>query len=539
MAVDNEQQTESYASIDLVRALELLAEKDEQLSALLHRVRQLEKMVFGPRSAKRQTEIDPSQLLPFPNLQELFEGVVARAEERAEQARQSEVAAPKPKRGKPKRRSLDADIPDHFPRHRRAKKLTEAECACGCGGHLKEFREEVARRIEKISLYYVDERVTTYYACSDCECVISVAPDQDQVVEGGILGPNVIAELAQQRFDNHVPYHRLEREFARAGLPVSRTVIGRSVLKAGELLLPIYQQIRSEVLGAYLVQIDDTPVVVRNGNGKGRQQGRIWVYRNPATGSVFFDFRMDRSSDGPRKVIGNFRGFIQGDAYSGHDFLFVDTFDRIELGCWAHVVRKFRDARDSDKRLAAEFDLLFALLNRIEHECRAMPPPQRFMHRVLHARPVLKEIKDWLDVRHLEVLPKSPMGRAIAYARNHWQALTNYLLDGRITDITNNGAERALRRVALGRKNWMHIGIEDAGQPAVVLMSVMQSCVEQGVNTLDYLRDVLVRVSQPGSASELSSLTPAGWQRSREAEQRVAESRSAITRVVQSLSYTS
>jgi transposase len=539
MAVDNEQQAEGYASVDLVRALELLAEKDEQLSALLHRVQQLEKMMFGPRSAKRQGPIDPAEFLPFPNLKELLEGVVARAEERAEEARQNEQAAPKPKRGDPKRRSLDADIPDHFPRHRRTKKLTEAECACGCGGHMNEVREEVARRIEKISLYYVDERVTTYYACSDCQRMVSVAPEQDQVVEGGILGPNVIAELAQQRFGNHVPYHRLEREFAQAGLPVSRTVIGRSVLKAGELLLPIYQQIQREVLGAYLVQIDDTPVVVRNGNDKGRQQGRIWVYRDTESGNVFFDFRMDRSSDGPRNVIGDFHGFIQGDAYSGHDFLFVDNFDRIELGCWAHVVRKFRDARDSDKKLAAEFDLLFALLNRIEHECRAMPPPQRFMHRVQYARPVLKEIEDWLDARQVAVLPKSPMGRAIAYARNHWQALTNYLLDGRIADITNNGAERALRRVALGRKNWMHIGIEDAGQPAVVLMSVMQSCVEQGVNTTQYLRDVLIRVSQTGSSSELSSLTPAAWKRSRDAEQRVAESRAAITRVVQSLSYTS
>jgi transposase len=535
--VDNEQQTEDYASIDLVRALELLAEKDEQLSALLHRVRQLEKMVFGPRSAKRQTEIDPSQILPFPNLQELFEGVVARAKERAEDAQQTEEAAPKPERGRPKRRSLDTDIPDHFPRHRRTKKPTEAECACGCGGRLNEVREEVARRVEKLSLYYVDERVTTYYACSGCQRMVSAAPEQDQVVEGGILGPSAIADLAYQRFGNHVPYHRLEREFAQAGLPISRTVIGRSVLKAGELLLPIYEQIRSEVLGAYLVQIDDTPVVVRNGNGKGRRQGRIWVYRTPATGSVFFDFRMDRSSDGPRKVIGRFRGFIQGDAYSGHDFLFVDTCYRIELGCWAHVVRKFRDARDSDKRLAAEFDVLFALLNRIEQECRAMPPPQRFMHRLLHARPVLEEIEDWLDARQVEVLPKSPMGRAIQYARNHWQALTNYLLDGRIADITNNGAERALRRVALGRKNWMHIGTEDAGQPAVVLMSVLQSCVEQGVNAMEYLRDVLVRISQPGSAAELSSLTPAGWKRNRDAEQRVAENRAAIGRVVQSLSY--
>jgi len=150
--------------------------------------------------------------------------------------------------------------------------------------------------------------------------------------------------------------------------------------------------------------------------------------------------------------------------------------------------------------LAAEFDTLFALLQQVEVEAKAMSPPERFWHRVKHARPVLAEFEDWLDARSTTVAPKSPMGGAIAYARNNWVPLTNYLCDGRITDITNNAAERALRRVALGRKNWMHIGIEDAGKPAVVLMSILQTCAEQGVNAVEYLRDVLVRVSQPGSA---------------------------------------
>jgi transposase len=152
---------------------------------------------------------------------------------------------------------------------------------------------------------------------------------------------------------------------------------------------------------------------------------------------------------------------------------------------------------------------------------------------------VLAEIKDWLDVRSMSVLLKSPIGSAISYARNHWTALTNYLLDGRIVDITNNGAERALRRVAVGRKNWMYVGIEDAGRPAVVLMSILQSCVEQDVNAVEYLRDVLARINKPGSSNDLSELTPAGWKKSRLAQERVAENRMAIGRVVQSLVYAS
>ena len=536
MVADSKKRAD-YADLDLVRALELLAEKDEQLTALIHRVKQLEKMVFGPRSSKRGAPIDPAELLPFPNLQALLEGVAARAAERAAQQEKAGRQGEKKRGGRKGRRDLGTDAPAHLPRHRRERKLDAAECACGCGGRLHEVREEVSRRIDKIEVLFVDERVTTYYACSDCERMVAVAPEQDNVIEGGSLGRNLIADLIYQRFGNHTPYHRLEREFAQAGLELSRTVIGRNVLKCGELLEPIYDQIRGEVLGSFLVQIDDTPVVVRNGHAKGRKTGRIWVYRDPVTGGVFFDFRMDRSSEGPSDVVGTFRGFIQGDAYSGHDFLFVDNDDRIELGCWSHVVRKFRDARTNDKKLAAEFDVLFAVLNRIEHEVCAMPPPERFIHRLRYARPVLAEIKDWLDARKTTVLPKSPMGKAIAYALNHWTALTNYLLDGRIEDITNNGAERALRRVALGRKNWMHIGIEDAGRPAVVLMSILQSCVEQEVNAVEYLRDVLARIGKPGSASELAELTPARWKQSRAAQQRVTESRAAIGQVVQSLVY--
>ena len=166
-----------------------------------------------------------------------------------------------------------------------------------------------------------------------------------------------------------------------------------------------------------------------------------------------------------------------------------------------------------------------------------MPPPERFLYRVQHARPVLMEIEDWLDARLTAVLPKSPMGRAIKYAQNYWQALNNYLLDGRITDITNNAAERALRRVAIGRKNWMYIGIEEAGAPAAVLMSILQTCVEQDVNAVEYLRDVLVRIGQPGSSAEIDNLTPIGWKRSEEAKARVAQNRASVAAAVKSLAY--
>ena len=535
MVSNNDNQVE-YAKLDLAEALALLEKKDGELSTLIHRLKQLEKMIYGPRSAKRNGPLDLASLLPFPGLQDLLDGAIKRAAER--EAQRKEAAEHKSKetkkvnRGKP--RSLDLDIPKDTPRHRSEKKLTGDQCDCGCGGKLNEMREEISRRLERLHVTYVEERVTTYYACSGCEKVVSVAPEQDSVVEGGSLGPGLLANFVFQRFANHTPYRRLELEYKQMGIPISRTVIGRNVLKCGELLQPIYERIKQQVVTSFLVQFDDTPVVVRNGKKKGRKTGRIWVYRSQ-DGNVIFDFRMDRSHEGPKDIVGDFEGFLQSDAYVGHDFLFRHNDVRIELGCWAHVARKFRDARDSDGDLVAEFDVLFALLTQIENDVRPMPPPERFLYRVRHARPVLDEIEVWMQARFPTVLPKSPIGNAITYAQRQWQALNNYLLDGRIADITNNAAERALRRVAIGRKNWMNIGIEDAGAPAAVLMSILQTCSEHSVNPIDYLRDVLVRISQPGSAAELDDLTPQGWKRSQAAKDRVAANRRAVADAIQGL----
>ncbi len=357
-----------YSALDLMQALKLLAEKDEQLSDLVHQIKQLQKMVFGRRSSKRTDPIDPSCMLPFPNIVEMLASVAARAEEREkEKAQETEAGDNKPEEKKKGPRSLDKDIPSGLPRLREHVKLTPEQCSCGCSseGSLFEVKTEVSRRLEQIKIVYVDERVTTYYACRECERMSSVAPDRENVVEGSILGPSIIANLVYQRFGNHTPYHRLSREYSQLGAPISRSVIGRNVLKCGELLEPIYNRLWEHILDSFLVRIDDTPVVVRNGNEKGKTTGRVWIYHTPE-GVALFDFTMDRSHRGPKARIGAFEGFIQNDAFSGHRFLFKDDWVRIELGCWAHAARGIRDAKHSNKKVAAEFDVLFALLCRVE-----------------------------------------------------------------------------------------------------------------------------------------------------------------------------
>jgi transposase len=520
--VGDEAKLVNYESLDIARAIELLAEKDQQLGILLERIKKLEKMIYGPRSTKRAGPIDPALLLPFPGVKDLLERVVERAKAREEEAKARPAQPRQPKPKPTGRRLLSKDAVPNLPRVRNEFELPTSERDCACGGKLGEIREESSQRIELKKLFYVEERVTHYYGCSCCERVVTTTPDKTcDVVEGGMLGMSLIVDLVYQRFGNHTPYNRLAVEFEHRDLPIDRTVIGRNVLRCGELLAPIAAEIQRNVCASFLVQIDDTPVVVRNGKQKGRTTGRLWIYRSP-DGNVSFDFRMDRSNAGPTAVLGGYRGFVQGDAYVGHEILFRgNDYERVDLGCWSHVVRKFRDARHSEKRVCAEFDVLFALLHQIEIDVKAMDPTERLLYRSKHAPPVLKEMKDWLDAKSLQLLPKSAMGIAVKYALNNWQALQNYLLDGRITDFTNNAAERALRRVAVGRKNWMHIGAKDAGKPAAVLMSILQTCAEQGVNAIDYLHDVLVQIREPGSNGRIAELTPSGWKTSEAAKSRV------------------
>lgn len=176
----------------------------------------------------------------------------------------------------------------------------------------------------------------------------------------------------------------------------------------GDLLRPVLDAIRRATLSEFLISLDDMPVVVRNGGAKGRTTGRVWDYRS-RTGNMHFDFRMDRSSAGPLDVLGEFRGYVQCDAYSGHDCLFRGTTERTELGCWSHVVRKFDDAKSTSKQLSRESSIRSALLFRVETEARGMSPPQRQAFRLQHAVPVLDEIRQWLEARQSTVAPKSRM----------------------------------------------------------------------------------------------------------------------------------
>ena len=374
------------------------------------------------------------------------------------------------------------------------------------------FGEEISRELERVETTVVHEIVRKKYSCRKCQEGVVTAPWRGKVIEKGLLGPGFLAHVITERFGNHLPYYRLESQYKSEGLDLSRSVLCESMARCAELLEPIAEELKREILGSAVIHTDDTPVTVARSREGGSREGRVWVYLN-RDGRHWYDFTPTRKRDGPARVFGEFTGFIQADAYGGYDRLYAPG-GATEVGCWAHVRRKFVDAEASDPDLSrAAVDRIRELF-RIEEEIAGLSDDERRVVRHERARPLLEEFAAWMRLASTQVLRKSPMAQAIGYAQNQWTALTRYVDDGRLS-ISNNAAERALRPMAIGRKNWLFFQREGGGKTASILMSLLMTARAAGVDPRDYFKDVLLRIATCPNAARL---TPHGWKERFEAE---------------------
>jgi hypothetical protein len=325
------------------------------------------------------------------------------------------------------------------------------------------------------------------------------------VIDKGILGVGFLAHVLTERFLNHLPYHRQEKKYASEGLDLSRQVLSASAIRCAALLAPIVTQLRGEILGSEIVHTDDSPVTMLKDSRGVTRQGRVWIYRD-THGRCFFDFTETRSRDGPQRIFGDYAGYIVADAFPGYDKFFTDG-TATEVACWAHTRRKFVTAEPTDPDLAKEALDRIAELYAIEKLAKDMEPEERQALRVRESRPRLGALRNWFAETRPMVLDKSPMGQAIDYALANWEALGRYVEDGRLP-IDNNAAERALRCVAVGRKNWSFVGNQAGGETAAAMYSLVETCKAAGVNPREYLQDVLLRIS---TCSDVAKLTPHGW----------------------------
>lgn len=363
---------------------------------------------------------------------------------------------------------------------------------------------------------------------------VIVAPKPAMPIPGGVAGPGLLAQVIVSKYGDHLPLHRLERIFARQGVHFTRQTMCDWCAGCAKLLKPLSDLIRDEVLASFVIHTDDTPVKVRDAHAKQQFQARFWTYLGDEIRRLtWFDFTTTRQRAGPDRVLAKYIGYLQADGYGGYDdyegvHLSEDS-PILKVACWAHARRKFHDAVRTESvaahlalaRIGQLYKLENVLRKRVAEEWSELPIEARALliadERRVHAQPVLDEFQKWLEKQAVEALPKSPIAVAVRYALNQWSALCRYVEDGRLA-IDNNAAERALRGIAIGRKNWLFCGSEAGGRTAAVLFTMIGSAVRNNLDPWLYLRDVLSRMatlrdSATGeSSAELRLLLPNRWQ---------------------------
>ena len=469
----------------LLHKAELLSYKTE-IASLRLLIFKLRRMQFGQKSEKRARQIEQLELWV-----EELEATDAQLSCGVEKKSKRPAAAPKTPRV----------FPEHLPRETRT--IAPREDACpDCGGELKSLGEDISETLELEPIRFrVIRTVRPKLACACCDTIVQ-APAQSRPIERGIAGPGLLAHVLVGKYADHQPLYRQAEIFAREGIDLDRSLLADWVGTSAALLAPLGEALRTHVFAADVVHADDTPIpVLAPGRGK-TKTGRLWTYvrdERPAAGeaspAVWFAYTPDRKGIHPQRHSDEFTGILQADGYAGFSKIY-DSGRVLEAACWAHVRRKFFDISQAQSSPVANEALeRIAALYVIESEIRGLPAAKRCAARRERSRPLLDAMKKWMDETLKRLSQKSETAKAIRYALTRWEALSRYCDDGRI-EIDNNAAERALRCVALGRKNYLFAGSDAGGERAAMIYSLIGSAKLNGCNPEAYLREVLSRIAE-------------------------------------------
>ncbi|MFC1783639.1 IS66 family transposase, partial [Planctomycetota bacterium] len=405
-------------------------------------------------------------------------------------------------------------LPKDLPRERIEHLPDQDALRCQtCGCQKQRIGEEITEQLDYVpASFVVRQHVRGKYACKACQDGVVIADLPARPIEKGRPGVGLLAHILTSKYADHLPLHRQEGIFKRHGLDIRRSTMCDWVGQSAELLAPLVKEMKRQILLSAKIHTDDTSVPVRNGPRKQIRKGYLWVYID-VKNNVVFDYTPTRARDGPVAFLGDYAGFIQADAYAGYDAVF-EKGRATEVGCWAHARRKFYEAKETDPARGHEMLVLIGELFQVESRAKEekLNAAAIKVLRQKYSRPILDRIKQRLETFSIEVLPKSPMGQAIGYARGQWDALNQYLENG-ILSIDNNLSERTLRMVVIGRKNWLFAGHDNGAKRAAIIYSLIASCKLCQIDPFAYLQDVLERVSTH-PASRIKELTPPHWQSS-------------------------
>lgn len=466
---------------------ELIASRDSEIEQLKLLIAKLQRMQFGRKSEKLERQIEQLQL---------------RLEALQMNDAENVAALPKPiAKVEGIARSARRPLPAHLPREVQTH-LPKEEACPDCGGALHKLGEDVSEILERIpARCYVIRQVRIKLACGSCDKIVQ-AKAPSRPIERGIAGPGLLAHVLVSKYADHLPLYRQAEIFEREGVELDRATLADWVAGTSRLMEPLVEALRAQVMKAEKLHADDVPVpVLAPGLGK-TKTGRLWTYvrdDRPAGDAtppaVWFAYSPDRKGEHPKEHLKKFHGTLQADGYAGFDQIYAAGSIR-EAACWAHVRRKFYDIQVAHKSaVAAEALERIAALYAIEKEIHGRSPDERRAVRKERSRPLLESLKHWLDEVLGRLSKKSDTSIAVRYALGRWEALLRYCDDGRL-EMDNNAAERSLRAVALGRKNYLFAGSDRGGESAAVLYSLIGTAKLNDIDPEAYLRNVLSRIAE-------------------------------------------
>src|SRR5215472_9975451 len=471
----------------LLRKDEQLTSRDEEIERLKLLIAKLRRMQFGRKSEKLDWEIEQLEL-------KLDELQASRAQQAA--ACPSPMAASDVNQATKRQRQ---PLPAHLPRETH-KILPKQDTCPDCSGSLKLLGEDVSEMLEYVPEHFkVIRQVRVKLACARCDKIVQ-AEAPSRPIERGIAGPGLLAHVLVSKYADHLPLYRQAEIYARDGVELDRSTMAEWVGGCSRLLQPLVEALRRHVMSAEKLHTDDTPVpVLAPGRGK-TKTGRLWTYvrddrpwGDQTPPAVWYAYTPDRKGEHPQAHLREFTGTLQADAYAGYGPVYESGRVK-EAVCMSHARRQFYDLYEAHKSPVAQEALeRIAALYAIEEEIRGRSDGERRQVRNERSKPLLESLKQWMEETLGKLSKKSDTTRAIHYALDRWDALTRYCDDGRL-EIDNNAAERALRAVVLGRKNYLFAGSDAGGERAAAIYGLIGTAKLNGLNPEAYLREVLSRI---------------------------------------------
>lgn len=497
-------------------SLKKLTEQGEQQQAkineLLSQIAWLNRQLFG-RKSEKLAHLDPNQLPLFEDL-----STVKQTEEEIASAREAAVEEIEAETVNKKKERRNRKLLENLPV---IEVLIEPESL-----DLEKYKrigEERTRSLEfEPGRLYVKEIIRPKYGLKDN----TILPEEGKSsviiaslpllpIHKGLPGASMLAEILLQKYEYHVPFYRQVRSFRHLGLPISQTTLSGWFKPVCDLLRPLYDELKKEVLSSDYIQVDETTLPVIDKESHQAKKEYLWVVRSVMDRQVFFHYDDgSRSGKTVEKLLKPFKGYLQSDGYSAYN-VFDGKEDVCLVACMSHIRRSFEKALDENKSLA-EFALKeIQRLYQIERMAdeKSMKDDERKVLREKLAVPILDSLEKWMEKTYSSVLPKSRIGQAVAYSYSLWSRMKNYLKEGRLK-IDNNLAENAIRPIALSRKNFLFCGNHESAENTAVICSLLSSCKELEVNPREWLNDVLAKLpyyTRPGAEKDLKELLPKYW----------------------------